>query len=286
MSLNYHHIRRFGNVEQAVDETEGLVMSYDGAIVTAYYSAVTGGVTVSVEDAWGGKALPYLVAVDTPWENFTTHSEGVWTSEVSGKELCSYLVSRGYSSLRGEITDIRIDELAKNSTYVYKITFTDSYGNTATAKTTDGVRTSLSKYVNSANFVVGKGSVETKKTEFITVAADDLNANTATGVYSVNTEEPLAVITSNGSAVSEIKESYVLTGKRKISLSGSTSVTEDVTLHAENPNNFIFSGTGWGHGVGISQWGVKDLANLGFEATDILTKYFTNIEICDWHDIT
>ncbi len=273
-------------VEQAVDETDGLVMSYNGKIVTAYYSAVTGGVTVNVEDAWGGKSQPYLVAVKTPWENFTSHSEGVWQTEVSGKELCSYLSgTKGYTSLRGEITDISIDELATNSTYIYKLTFTDSYGTKVSVKTTDGVRTALSKYVNSSNFVVGKGSVETTKTEFVTVTPDDLNVAASDGVYSVNEESAVNVMTHNGNAEAEIKNSYVLTGKGRISLSGSTAFTENITLYAENPNNFIFSGKGWGHGVGLSQWGVKDLANLGYEAIEILGKYFTGIEILDWHKL-
>ncbi len=273
-------------VERAVDETEGLVMTSGGKIVTAYYSAVTGGVTVNVEDAWGGRAQSYLVAVQTPWENYTTHSEGAWSTEVSGKELLEYLSgTKGYTSLKGEIKDIRIDQLAKNSTYIYKITFIDSYGTEVTVKTTDGVRTALSKYVNSSNFVVGKGSVTTQKTEFIPAPTDKLNAATQWGDFRVDTDAPLSVITAYNTEAAEIESSHVLTARGKFSLSGTTTVTEEVTVYADNPKNFIFVGKGWGHGVGLSQWGVKDLANLGYEATEILSKYFTGIEILDWHEV-
>ena len=99
-------------VNQAVEETAGLVMTYDNEIVQAYYSAVTGGVTVSCYDEWGFKHIPYLVAVQTPWEIYTNHSEGAWQTEVSPSALCSYLNSKGYTSLRGEIKSITIDQLA------------------------------------------------------------------------------------------------------------------------------------------------------------------------------
>ena len=40
---------------------------------------------------------------------------------------------------------------------------------------------------------------------------------------------------------------------------------------------FIFSGRGWGHGVGMSQWGAYHMAQLGYEYTDILTFYYDNV---------
>ena len=54
--------------------------------------------------------------------------------------------------------------------------------------------------------------------------------------------------------------------------------------HAENERNFIFVGKGWGHGVGISQWGSYDLAVMGYGYEDILLAYFTGAEILDYRD--
>ncbi len=273
-------------VEQAVDETEGLVMTYGNKIVTAYYSAATGGVTVGVDDAWGGAPQPYLVAVETPWEIFTNHSHGAWQVEVSPAELCTYLrTTKGYASLKGEIVDISIDKLAKNSTYVYQITFTDSYGTKVTVKTTDGVRTALSKYVNSSNFVVGKGSVEAEITEFVTVSAKNATVRTDSGNMSLTDTDKLRVLTANGYYDTSLDNKTVLSAKGKVKLDETSSITKTETVYASNKNNFIFVGKGWGHGVGLSQIGVRDLAKLGYEATTILEKYFTDIDIRDWHEV-
>lgn len=55
------------------------------------------------------------------------------------------------------------------------------------------------------------------------------------------------------------------------------TVTETIT--ASSSENFIFAGKGWGHGVGISQYGAKDLADAGAHAEDIISIYFTDVEI-------
>jgi stage II sporulation protein D len=42
---------------------------------------------------------------------------------------------------------------------------------------------------------------------------------------------------------------------------------------------FIFRGKGWGHGVGMSQYGAMNLANSGWNAEKILTHYFPGTKI-------
>lgn len=44
-------------------------------------------------------------------------------------------------------------------------------------------------------------------------------------------------------------------------------------------NEFLFRGRGWGHGVGMCQFGAKHLAELGYRYPDILRYYFPDSEI-------
>lgn len=66
-------------------------------------------------------------------------------------------------------------------------------------------------------------------------------------------------------------------------LSTSTETILHKVAYAENTNNFIFVGKGWGHGVGISQYGAYDLANLGYSCRQILEAYFSGIALVDYH---
>lgn len=66
-------------------------------------------------------------------------------------------------------------------------------------------------------------------------------------------------------------------------LATSTETILRKVAYAENTNNFIFVGKGWGHGVGISQYGAYDLANLGYSCRQILEAYFDGIALTDYY---
>jgi SpoIID/LytB domain protein len=44
-------------------------------------------------------------------------------------------------------------------------------------------------------------------------------------------------------------------------------------------DTFTFYGSGWGHGVGMSQWGAYGLARQGWSSTRILTHYFSHTSV-------
>jgi stage II sporulation protein D len=41
----------------------------------------------------------------------------------------------------------------------------------------------------------------------------------------------------------------------------------------------VFEGRGWGHGVGMSQWGARGMAMRGMTFTQILRHYYTGAEV-------
>ena len=44
-------------------------------------------------------------------------------------------------------------------------------------------------------------------------------------------------------------------------------------------DTFIFRGSGWGHGVGLSQWGTLALAKAGWNAERILELYYPGTDV-------
>ena len=271
-------------IEKAVLETTGKVMTYNGKIATAFYSAVSGGVTVSCKDAWY-EDIPYLRAVETPWEIYTNHPYGTWQTEVSGKELADYLRSGGYN-VSGTIKSVNIDKLAENSTYIVQLSVTDSHGNTITIKKSDTIRSALAKYVKSANFVIGKGSVEADVTTFNTDSAKNTSVITSDGEISVDNSENISVITASGTFSSDtLKDAVAVTSNGQRQLGEVTSTTAKQVFTASSADNFIIVGKGYGHGVGLSQIGLRDLANQGVPADEMLGLYCVGIEILDWRDL-
>ena len=44
-------------------------------------------------------------------------------------------------------------------------------------------------------------------------------------------------------------------------------------------NDFIFYGRGWGHGVGMCQWGAMAMAEQGYTAEKILAHYYPGTSV-------
>ena len=64
----------------AVEETDGEVLLYDGALISATYFSCSGGTTEDAAAVWGGD-VPYLVSVDSPGEEMADayESEAVFS---------------------------------------------------------------------------------------------------------------------------------------------------------------------------------------------------------------
>ena len=50
-------------------------------------------------------------------------------------------------------------------------------------------------------------------------------------------------------------------------------------------DGFILDGRGWGHGVGMCQWGAAELARRGFSAAEILAFYYPGVELVGLKDV-
>ncbi|HLD50166.1 MAG TPA: hypothetical protein VJC08_03120, partial [bacterium] len=50
-------------------------------------------------------------------------------------------------------------------------------------------------------------------------------------------------------------------------------------------DKFIFRGKGWGHGVGLCQYGMKALAELGYAYPDILKYYYPGAEMINLNTV-
>lgn len=273
-------------VKKAVAETAGQVLVYNGKIATLYYSSSTGGCTVSAKDCWGGNGAPYLEGISTPWERYTEYGNGLWSAEVTPTELCAYLRDKGYTTLIDSIASVTVMEYAENSSYVKGLLITDTSGNSISLNNTDKIRTTLGKYLKSANFTVGKGSTTrveatvTQSSEVQPYSILDLssfNVFTSIGKLLFEGLKTPRVATGSGETDIEGINGYVITADNAVNgdlvPSGYSTVYESKTVTASDPESFIFAGKGWGHGVGLSQYGTKDLAEFGYTYERILAEY-------------
>ncbi len=179
----------------AVDATAGQVVTYQGEAVPVYYFATSGGHTESVENVWGGEALPYMRGVPDPYENPEEATNYTWTKTLSKEEVKQALADSGVNI--GDITAIEV------------LSYSDA-GRALSTRITGTEGTKDYAYEN-IRFPFGLPSHQFT-----------------------------------------------------------------VTLEGDT---FTFTGKGWGHGAGLSQWGAKGMADNGYSYDQIIKHYFTGVEI-------
>lgn len=78
-------------------------------------------------------------------------------------------------------------------------------------------------------------------------------------------------------------KNLLVVGKNGATLVAGTTVRQVFALPSTNfsiindPGGYIFKGQGFGHGLGMSQWGARTLAEHGYNAGQILTYYYKDV---------
>ena len=248
--------------DKAVDRTAGECLYYDDELVQdAVYHASDGGATESSEYVWGSKR-GYLKGKEDPYEEEISIPNYEYSVTYTASELTYILDQKGYGV--GTVKNVYVSEYTPTGN-VYKVTFEGTKG----SKTVKGdtcrtifYSSTYNKSVKSLRFDINGGG---KKQSFY-VNDDGDTLSTLDGVY---------VLSGNGKTSALENGSFtVLTGKGKTSIESVAS-----SGSSKKTDKFTITGAGSGHNVGMSQYGAKAMAELGYDYDEILEFYFTDITI-------
>ena len=266
---NTNHCQVYGglntagsNTDRAVEETAGQCVWYNGALAETTYFSSDGGATESAANVWGS-SVPYLTGIIDPYEASVASqiSNYNWTATFTSDELTKLLQSNGYQC--AQVVDFQVTQTTPTGN-VLSVAVIDANGKSwpfarEKARTFFGLR-SL-RYTISAS----GGGGESTGGSYALAGGGTLSG--ITGAY---------VIDGTGTTSALGGTPYVITGSGTQQLpapsgSGNGSTTGGTT--------FTLKGSGWGHHVGMSQWGAYAMAKQGFTYLDILKFYYTGVEI-------
>lgn len=239
-----------------VDETTRQVLTYDGKLAQLYYSASMGPKTESVEYVWGN-SLPYLVSVDNGFEDTENVPNGNWTGFLSCDEATAIMRNKGYDV--GDVTEIKILERTPHDR-VLKMEVVGTAGSKVFER--EGCRTIFNSVTKSQWFQV-RGDGESGAPN--TIVVTDGTNTTSCAIHN------LILLSSEGRKNAE--------GALCVT-NGQNQATYQTAVEGSGKNTgFYFTGIGWGHGVGMSQYGAKGMAEAGYSYQDILLHYFTGTNL-------
>lgn len=241
------------NSRRAVNETKGLIAYYDGTPIAGYFFSSSGGYTENSENVWVS-TVSYLKAVEDKYLPAEFPKKN-WVNKATPQEIKEYLASKDVDI--GEILDVRVDSYSNSgNALIMKIIGTK--GEKEYKK--DNIRIFMrgykeSEFLYSQNFVVSKEG-----------------GQNLTAIDSKLKKTP----------VSPTKRK-VISRKGVVFLSNTTPIFIKSKLTTKTvsstPETFVFTGKGYGHGVGMSQWGAKGMADAGFKFDEILKHYYTGIQV-------
>jgi stage II sporulation protein D len=231
----------------AVERTAGVVVTYGGVPIEALYSANAGGITEDSETVFAN-ALPYLRRVPSPGDEVAKdsswgHTSWEWTKEMSTTQLRDYLQQRGLSV--GTPTAIVLTSVSSTGR-VITATITGSAGSQPIGK-------------DRARYYFGLMS------SLFTVKVTPTGANERVDV--ANTER-ISALELLGARVVQTSFEILRDG------SGNELGLRVTGYVYELPATFVFTGKGFGHGVGMSQWGAQGMALGGSSYQQILAHYY------------
>ena len=242
------------NSSAAVEATRGVMLFAAGRPAATFYHSDSGGHTEYNHYVWNGTPISYLIGVPDPFPVMAGSPHATWTTSLSAADMARILASSSINV--GAVQRLEVKERTPGGRVAVLVV----HGTLGRAElvrqqprlpngtpSTYELRSTMYSVTNevAANFYISNGQeTQTQKTW-----------------------DGLSVISASGQSQLPVSPVYVLQGQH-----GPISVSAQAL-------SFVFEGSGWGHGVGMSQWGARGMAEQGYTYQNILLHYYQGVEL-------
>ena len=300
------------HADAAVKETEGQILRWQGQPAAVYYHADSGGTLAAAVNVWG-KEVPYLHAAAEPFPfngPNTTWQVSLPMSQVESKLAAGGVSVGPVSSLApirrdesGRILELQINGALGSKTITgfkfrslmgsdrVKSTLFEFVGGSLPAQT---ARPAAQTAMQPQQTNTGATAGALKKTDISGMPKDNKNEQLIwlTKNHIFTTRELMDMLSRPDKIDSYISRGIARAEGREPMPSSSAPVQQapsqqpvytinvsNLSMTAAAGDTVIISGRGYGHGVGLSQWGAKAMAEHGWDYTKILGYYFPGTTI-------
>jgi stage II sporulation protein D len=229
---------------KAAHDTKDQILTYNGSVASTLYSSSNGGSTAYSKNVWGND-VPYLTAKEDIHENPAETSNSPWQVRLTNEEIKNKLNEKEIDI--GDVYDMKVtgaDEFGRT----YKVTI---YGTKGTYELkNDKTRTFFG--LRSQKYSI-----------------TDSKTNTAS-LYAKASANSRLLSSYNCIGASGIKAAPAQISVQTVSGLKSYSIRNASVAEG----TYLLDGAGWGHGLGMSQWGAKAMGDKGLLYTDILEFYY------------
>ena len=252
--------------KRAVNSTRSLVITFKDKLINSLFHSSSAGMTENSEDVWKNK-YPYLVSV----KDFDKNNPKLrWNKKFSKSQL---------QKLFPRIGGIKQIEIL-NLTSTGRVKNVRIHGDLGIDQIS-GV--DIRKRMNLKSTLVRFKFIENNETKTSNenlklFSTNSLENNPFTHIVRVG--DTLIVIADQyGSSVEAIVALNNIKDSSLINIGQKLLIPRNSFNSSSQEKVLIVSGYGSGHGVGMSQWGAKYMANKGGKAKKILKHFYKGVEI-------
>ncbi|TCP64314.1 stage II sporulation protein D [Heliophilum fasciatum] len=259
----------------AVQQTRGQVLTMDGQVIEALFHSNAGGRTESAVNVWTND-VPYLRSVESPTDSYAevlsaqTALAYRWNKTLSVDQLSQKARAVTGSDL-GTVTAVKVTSVSPAG----RVMRAELVGTKSTL--TIG-RSQIGAIFNTPSLYWGLPANPTGNQSATSSAT--WSAINSTGV-AVPIAVPVTVLGAGGPVTVGATGAVIHSGGMAAlngnpagnSTSHPTGSPLNATIHAA-AGNLTITGNGYGHGVGMSQWGAMGMAKNGKTYIDILHHYY------------
>lgn len=232
----------------ASEETKDEILTYNGSVAEALYSSSSGGATAYAKNVWGGD-VSYLKGIYDPYDLASDNPRASWKVDLTKEDIKEKLKNASIDI--GDVLNFKVTKADENGRS-YEVTIFGTKGDYVLKN--DKTRSFFNFY--SQNYTITGNGADKKEVYAITSPLKTLSLS-----------DYLSLGSKSSSVVGDTL--YVISSK------GESSI--DIT--PSSYDSFTINGKGWGHGVGMSQYGAKQMALEGFDYKEILDFYYKGTEI-------
>ena len=262
----------------AVEATRGQALYYDGRLIEAFFSSNSGGYTEDAENVWN-EALPYAKAVASPYDAYAL--EAAQDSAGYPGNTYRWQVRYTIAELQDKITewnrnnpDSRVNIGSLRSLSAYALAYDPTTRRITDLPNTSGRITRLD--------LTGTGGTHSLYRDSIRALLGLRSA-----MFTVTPEGGIAVRNEAGATemlgmgireasglVADGKASEINPGSGSFFVATAEGIVEMNKDSTGTVTAFVLDGQGYGHGVGMSQWGAIGMAAAGMTYGQILEHYY------------
>jgi len=292
-----------------VDATRGMVVTYKNKLIPTYFHSSSGGYTENIENVWGGKN-DYIRAVpDFDQNSPYSHWKLTFTKDEISKRLegAGYKIGR-LQGIKLSLLKSGVNEAADRgvSGRVKSIIFMGSEQNVTVTgndvrrlfqlnSTLFDVKLSETEKGNQAGQTLVPDNKQAMHTLDFAKPAKENPAQTPLKQEQKKKKKGQTAPTADTDKVPALAPGTTISfseapSKRERTLDQPSSTTPRVHVFSQDsPNDIvIFEGHGSGHGLGLSQWGAKAMAEQGPKDDltyyqRILKHYYQGVDITKWY---